>query len=385
EGAASYSFNKSHSAAYGVVAYWTAWLKANYPVEYSAAMLAVSDNEDKRLLVLKDLIDEGITIQAPSVNTSQPGSSPVDGQVHLGLAEIRSVGKVADTIVTERDRNGAFSSLHDVATRVKGITTTALKALIEAGAMDEFGSRRGLLKNLYAAKIVDLPVDQLDFGVVERDARQRLVIGTVVGSDTLAAIDLDDLATSIGVTDEGFGLDILRLDDLAEAHHTACHVGVVSEYKSFVSRSGRMAKAELSDSSTMPLVIFNESYRDMVQTFGQPSIGSLMVVSGQVKTNTWSDDEQQSTQKILSSRVWLPDDPTRVIEEPWQTTMLADALDPVDQDAEDDAGGHDLADPSEGHHCQVDDSSLQSDQDEPTPPIQNAPPRRAVADGWVGY
>src|SRR5699024_11585612 len=136
--------------------------KAYYTVEYPAAMRAVSYSEDKRLLVIKDLIDEGTTIQAPSVNTSQPGSSPVDGQVHLGLAEIRSVGKVADTIVAERDRNGVFSSLHDVATRVKGITTTALKVLIEAGAMDEFGSRRGLLKNLYAAKIVDLPVDQLD-------------------------------------------------------------------------------------------------------------------------------------------------------------------------------------------------------------------------------
>src|SRR5699024_1429861 len=286
----------------------------------------------------------------------------------------------------ERDRNGVFSSLHDVATRVKGITTTALKALIEAGAMDEFGSRRGLLKNLYAAKIVDLPVDQLDFGVVERDARQRLVIGTVVGSDTLSAIDLNDLATSIGTTDEGFGLDIHRLDDLTEAHHTACHVGILSEYKSFVSRSGRMAKAELSDGSAMPLVIFNDSYRDMIQAFGHPSIGSLMVVSGQVKTNTWSDDhgEQQATQQILASRVWLPDDPTRVVEEPWQTTMLADAVDQDDQDAEggdeDYGGGAD--EPvhlTEGHQYHFDDGNVQPDQDEPTTP------NRSVADGWVGY
>src|SRR5699024_7059192 len=85
--------HNSHSAAYGMVAYWTAWLKANHPVEYSAAMLAVSDNDEKRLLVIKDLIAENIPLQAPSVNTSQAGSAPVNGEVHLGLAEIRDVGK----------------------------------------------------------------------------------------------------------------------------------------------------------------------------------------------------------------------------------------------------------------------------------------------------
>src|SRR5699024_12411077 len=132
-------------------------------------------------------------------------------------------------------------------------------------------------------------------------------------------------ATAMATAAEGFGLNIDRLDDLTGAHHAACHVGILSEYKSFVSRSGRMDKAELSDGSAMPLVIFNDSYRDMIQAFGQPSIGSLMVVSGQVKTNTWTDDhgEQQATQKILASRVWLPDDPTRTVEEPWQTSMLA--------------------------------------------------------------
>jgi DNA polymerase-3 subunit alpha len=329
EGAASYSFNKSHSAAYGMVAYWTAWLKANYPVEYSAAMLAVSDNEDKRLLVIKDLIAEGTPIQAPSINTSQSGSAPVDGEVHLGLAEIRDVGKVAEAIIEERDSNGHFTSLHDVATRVKGINTRALRALIEAGAMDEFGSRRGQLKTLYAAKTVDLPVEDAEFGIVERDARQRIAIGTVVGSKTLDAVDLDDISDELSDHDEGFSLEVDRLDALDDDVHTVCHLGVVSGYKTFVSRSGRMAKGELSDSISLPVVIFNDGYRDMVRDGHEPSIGDLMVVSGQVKASTWVDDEgeEQSTQEILASRVWLPEDPTKIAEEPWQTTMLADAID----------------------------------------------------------
>ena len=329
EGAAAYSFNKSHSAAYGMVAYWTAWLKANHPVEYSAAMLAVSDNEEKRLLVIKDLIAENIPIQAPSVNTSQAGSAPVDGEVHLGLAEIRDVGKAAEKIIAERDENGPFSSLHDVATRVTGITTPALKALIEAGGMDEFGTRRGLLKNLHTAKAVDLPVDETEFGIIERDARQRIVIGTVVGSNTLDSIDLDEVSESLSDHDHGFSLDVHRLDDLDDEVHAVCHVGVVSAYKSFVSRSGRMAKSELSDSGSLPVVIFNEGYREMMRSSQEPNIGDLMVVSGQVKANTWVNEEgeEQSTQEILASRVWLPDDPTKVAEEQWQTSMLADAID----------------------------------------------------------
>ncbi|OAV62843.1 DNA polymerase III subunit alpha [Enteractinococcus helveticum] len=329
EGAASYSFNKSHSAAYGMVAYWTAWLKANYPVEYSAAMLAVSDNEDKRLLVIKDLISEGIPLRAPSINISKSGSAPVDDEVHLGLAEIRDVGKVADVIIEERHRNGEFTSLHDVATRVKGINTRAFRALVEAGAMDEFGSRRGLLKTLYAAKTVDLPVEDAEFGTVERDARQRIVIGTVVGSKTLDAVDLDDISDELSDHDDGFALDVERLDTVDDDTHTVCHLGVVSGYKSFVSRAGRMAKGELSDSKSLPIVIFNDGYQDMIGDGHEPTIGDLMVVSGQVKTSTWVDDEgeEHSTQEILASRVWLPEDPTKIDEQPWQTTMLADALD----------------------------------------------------------
>src|SRR5699024_9819988 len=119
---------------------------------------------------------------------------------------------------------------------------------------------------------------------------------------------------------------------------------------------------------------------------GQPSIGSFMGVSGEVKTYMWSVDtgEHQPTQRILASRSWLPDDPTRVVEEPWQTTRLADGVDQVDQDAEggdeDYGGGAD--EPvhlTEGHQYHFDDGNVQPDQDEPTTP------NRSVADGWVGY
>ena len=401
EGAASYSFNKSHSAAYGMVAYWTAWLKANYPVEYSAAMLAVSDNEDKRLLVIKDLSSENIPIQAPSINTSQAGSAPVKGEVHLGLAEIRDVGKAAELIITEREQNGPFTSLHDVATRVTGITTRALRALIEAGGMDEFGTRRGQLKNLYAAKTVDLPVDDTEFGVVERDARQRIVIGTVVGSKTLDAVDLEEVSDTLSDHDNGFSLDVYRLDDLDDESHAVCHLGVVSGYKSFVSRSGRMAKAELSDSASLPTVIFNDGYRDMLRNNDhEPVIGDLMVVSGQVKTNSWVDDdgEEQSTQEILASRVWLPEDPTKVVESPWQTTLLADAIEHAGEPGDDHGATHSpkAQDADGSKQAGADAGGDESTADEPTEAEPDVSEEQAALlerygftvtpeDGWVVY
>ncbi|MDN5890184.1 MAG: DNA polymerase III subunit alpha [Yaniella sp.] len=399
--------HNSHSAAYGQVAFWTAWLKANHPVEYSAAMLAVSDNEAKRLLVIKDLISEGIPIQAPSVNTSQTGSAPVGGEVHLGLAEIRNVGKAANAIVEEREKNGPFTSLHDLASRAKGLNTLALRALIESGACDEFGTRRGLLKNLVTAKVLDLPVDGTEFGVVERDARQRAAIGTVVGSNTLDSIDLDDLADRLDERDGDFTLDIDRLDDLLDTDHSVCHLGVVSGYDPFVSRSGLMAKAELSDGESLPVVIFNNAHRDMVKRYGEPAIGSLMVVSGQVKANTWTDDEgdEHSVLEILASRVWLPEDPTKVVEQPLATSMLHDALDGTETPADDDESepdsepvvehtdGHDKSDSSTDYDEEGDGDARDNYQDpEPDPQRRRVTPVPVDHDGtednpdrWAGY
>src|SRR5699024_11462519 len=132
---------------------------------------------------------------------------------------------------------------------------------------------------LHAAKIVDLPVDDTEFGVVERDARQRIVIGTVVGSTTLDDIDLDEVSESLSDHDHGFSLEVHRLDELDDDSHAACHIGVVSGYTSFVSPSGRMAKSERSDSSSLSVVIFSEGYRDTIRHSQDPAIAELMPVS----------------------------------------------------------------------------------------------------------
>ncbi|MGO1522845.1 MAG: DNA polymerase III subunit alpha [Nesterenkonia sp.] len=326
QGSADYAFNKSHSAAYALLAYWTAYLKANYPVEYGAAMLATSDNDQKRLLVLADLKAEGIEIGVPAVNESDQHTVPASGQIRLGLGEIKDVGKVAANIIEARADAGDFSSLHDFATRVESITVTALRALIESGAMDIFGPRRGLLKTLYAAKKVDLDPVGEDFGAVERDRRQRRVLGTVVGSTTLDHVDIDDVGQGIGPEEEP--LEVYRLDHLGAGDRSACHLGVVSEFRSMMSKSGRMSKMVIEDTAATEVVIFPQSHRQMVQDYGQPEVGDLVVVAGKVQTSTYGNDEDQVTprREILANRVWIVLDPTRVEDQPVETSELVDAL-----------------------------------------------------------
>lgn len=326
KGSADYAFNKSHSAAYGVLAYWTAYLKANFPVEYGAAMLATSDNDDKRLLVLADLKAEGIEIVPPAINVSAQHTAPAEGRIMLGLGEIKDVGKAAGDIITTRDAAGEFSSLHEVATRVKGLTVTALRALIEAGAMDEFGPRRGLLKILYAAKKADIAPVGEDFGAVERDRRQRTVLGTVVGSTTLDHVDLEDVQDQIGETGEDH-LVIDRLDDLDPASSSVSHIGVVGDFERRVSRTGPMGKAVIEDSSPINLVIFADAYKQMGGDRDKPEPGDLLVVRGKAKTSTYGNDEEgEGRREILASRVWKIEDPTLVEDQPVETSLLVDAL-----------------------------------------------------------
>jgi DNA polymerase-3 subunit alpha len=145
---AGYGFNKSHAAAYAIVAYQTAYLKANYPVEFFCAMMT---NDMGDTAKLSQYINEarvmGIEVLAPDVNESQVAFAPArDGKViRFGLAAIKGVGEVAvEAILKERSEGGKFPSLSDLCERVDGRTVSrkTLEALIKTGACDSFGETR---------------------------------------------------------------------------------------------------------------------------------------------------------------------------------------------------------------------------------------------------
>ena len=144
---AGYGFNKSHSAAYGLLTYRTAWLKANYPAEFMAAVLTSEmNNAEKLSFYLKECRQMGIRILAPAVNVCGKYFS-VDGKdIRFGLAAIKSVGEgIVQNIIDARQKDGPFQDILDFCERVDGVNKRLLDALILSGAMDSFGKRRSQL------------------------------------------------------------------------------------------------------------------------------------------------------------------------------------------------------------------------------------------------
>jgi DNA polymerase-3 subunit alpha len=148
---ADYAFNKSHSAGYGLVSYWTAYLKARYPAEYMAALLtSVRDDKDKSALYLHECRRMGIKVLPPDVNSSEADFTPVGTDIRYGLAGIRNVGaNVVASICATRRSKGAYTDFTDFLTKVEPLVCNkkVIESLIKAGAFDSLGhTRQGLLR-----------------------------------------------------------------------------------------------------------------------------------------------------------------------------------------------------------------------------------------------
>src|SRR6478672_5016357 len=143
---AGYGFNKSHAAAYALIAYQTAYLKANHPIEFLAASMTLDiGNTDKLNGFAQEARRMGIRIEPLSVNRSEAGFMPSDGAIRYSLAALRNVGRHAvDHICAEREKRGRFRDLRDFAQRIDphALNKRALETLAAAGAFDELGIDR---------------------------------------------------------------------------------------------------------------------------------------------------------------------------------------------------------------------------------------------------
>ena len=145
-----YAFNRAHSAGYGVVSYWTAYLKANYPTEYMAALLtSVRDDKDKSALYLSECRRMGIQVLPPDVNESDAEYTPRGTDIRFGLAAIRNVGEgVVASIKSGRDGRGRYQSFGDFLAKVDAqvCNKKTIESLIKAGAFDSLShTRKGLM------------------------------------------------------------------------------------------------------------------------------------------------------------------------------------------------------------------------------------------------
>ncbi len=194
---AGYAFNKAHSAAYGVVSYWTAYLKANYPTEYMAALLtSVRDDKDKSALYLAECRRMGITVLPPDVNASAGTFTAVGEDIRFGLTAIRNVGaNVVDAIIAARTQKGAFTSFTDFLDKVPAVVCNkrTIESLVKAGAFDTLGrSRRALV--LVHEQAVDSVVD-----LKRNEALGQFDLFASLGADLMAdaapsfALEIPDL------------------------------------------------------------------------------------------------------------------------------------------------------------------------------------------------
>src|ERR1700682_1120915 len=180
---AGYGFNKSHSAAYAVISYQTAYLKANYPLEYLVALLNnEAGNYDKVAAAVLDCHARDIEVLPPDVNSSEAGFSVRDGKIRYGLAVIKNVGTHAiDLLLNERRARGPFKSLLDLSVRVDPheMNKRVLESLIRSGATASLGERARLLAS------IDRVSDRATQIISERESGQTNLFGMLPDADEL--------------------------------------------------------------------------------------------------------------------------------------------------------------------------------------------------------
>ena len=157
-----YAFNRAHTAGYGLVSYWTAYLKANYRSEYMAALLtSVGDDKDKAAIYLAECRKMGITVLPPDVNSSERDFVAVGKDIRFGLGAIRNVGSnVVDAITRARTEKGSYTDFSDFLRKVDAVACNrkVVESLVKAGAFDSLGhSRKGLY--LVHVEAIDVVMD----------------------------------------------------------------------------------------------------------------------------------------------------------------------------------------------------------------------------------
>src|SRR3954462_5030966 len=157
EAAADYSFNRSHAACYGLVSYRTAWLKANYPAEYMAALISsVMSTKDKVPFFVAQCEDMGIEVLPPDVNESGHAFKVVEGNIRFGLDAVKGLGYQAVAgIIDAREEGGPFTSVWDFCRRgdCQAVHKKASESLVKCGAFDSLaGTRTGMMEVLPRAQ-----------------------------------------------------------------------------------------------------------------------------------------------------------------------------------------------------------------------------------------
>jgi len=280
---AAYGFNKAHAASYGRVAYQTAYMKANYAVEYMSAVLTADSGDTEKISeIIHECERMGIEVLPPDINESFEDFSVVPNKntIRFGLTTIKNFGEgIAEFIITERKQGGPFTSMQDFLTRIqdRGLNKKSLEALTCAGAFDNFGSRSqfyGNLENLLAfnrehVSSKETGQDSLFGGFTELSGLVLTPTEKIsIGQKLLWEKEL------LGVYVSGHPLDAVRAEvekrpritQIKKGYQgtTVVTTGLVESVKELLTKKGdRMAFIKLTDQDdSIETVAFPETYHD---------------------------------------------------------------------------------------------------------------------------
>jgi len=334
--AADYSFNKSHAACYALIAYRTAYLKANYTAEYMAAVIStVMGTKDKVPFFISHCAGMGINVLPPDINQSDHGFVVTDEGIRFGLDAVKNVGHSAVESILHAREERAIESLWDFCERVdsRAANKRAIECLIKCGAFDLLpGSRRGMLETLPEAQaagtraqsdahmgqgsIFDMgggseeavkggqhaPISETEFEQKELLSLEKETLGTFLSSHPLDGLREAILASS------DCGLDELRLRDDGSWVKVG---GIITEYRKMRTKSGsQMAFATLSDiESEVELIVFRAGESEKLAAI-QPD--SVVLVKGRV------DQTEKGTKIVAQEAVEFdpgPEEIARAVEQ----------------------------------------------------------------------
>ncbi|MBI2801987.1 MAG: DNA polymerase III subunit alpha [Gammaproteobacteria bacterium] len=320
---AGYGFNKSHSAAYALVAYQTAWLKAHYPAEFMAAVLSADmDTTDKVVRLMDECRQLQITVQNPDINACEHRFTVADARtIRYGLGAIKGVGEAAVAAVAEeRATHGAYRDLFDLCQRndARKLGRRVLEALIKSGALDSFGApRRGLMMALEPAlqaaeqQAKAAERGQIDMFGLAHDADSS-------ATDTSAwqrAVRCDEWSKSqiLGWEKETLGLYLsghpidryrlelqalgaVRLVDLKTGRKRVA--GFILGLRFMKSRRGRMAILTIDDDTArIEATVYNEALENAIDKL---AVDRLVVLEGECAVDDYSGEPTLNAQQIWS-------------------------------------------------------------------------------------
>ncbi|MEY4341687.1 MAG: putative polymerase alpha subunit, DnaE subfamily [Pseudomonadota bacterium] len=315
---AGYGFNKSHAAAYSLLAYHTAWVKVHYTAEFFCANMTVEmDNTDKLKVLYEDALKMGMSFEAPNINRGTHNFEPIsDKTIRYGLGAIKGSGAQAiEAIVAAREKGGAFTSLYDFARRVDRtkLNKRTVEALIKAGAFDCLDLNRASLlasvdrsfdfasaneANANQGGLFDMGddthgsslqepdlVSALPWGVKERLTHEKSALGFYLSGHLFDEVDR-----------EVRHFVKTRIDDLMDSRDAQLLTGIVSDMKTINGQRGRLAIFKLDDKSgvieaTVDEVTMN-TYRHLLRE------DELVIVMGKVQNDRFSGGLRLSINQV---------------------------------------------------------------------------------------